>query len=176
MSTRRRAGKHAATQAINTRYDDATASPGFVLWQVASLWQRSLRSALDAAELTHAQFVLLASAGWLESRTANGDGATVTQSDIAEHAKTDAVMTSEVLRTLERKGLVKRLAHPTDARAKQIALTAAGRRTAQRAVALVEEADEAFFGARGAELEQLARLLCPMFAKESRTGGARSGR
>ena len=33
----------------------------------------------------------------------------------------------------------------------------------QRAVSLVEEADENFFGARGPELEQLARLVCPMF-------------
>ena len=158
MSQRRVKGR--GTAAINTRYDDAPTSPGFVLWQVASLWQRSLRSALEAAELTHAQFVLLASAGWLEAQS---EGAPVTQSDIASHAKTDAVMTSEVLRTLERKRLVKRLAHPSDARAKQIALTAAGRRAAQRAVALVEEADEAFFGARGPELQQLAKLLCPMF-------------
>ncbi len=159
---RRPVTKGHATAAINSRYNDAPASPGFVLWQVASLWQRSLRSALEATELTHAQFVLLASAGWLEARA---DVSPVTQSDIASHAKTDAVMTSEVLRTLERKGLVKRLAHPSDARAKQIALTAAGRRVAQRAVALVEEADEAFFGARGPELQQLAKLLCPMFTE-----------
>ena len=162
MNRRQSVAKGTAATAINTRYDDAPASPGFVLWQVASMWQRSLRSALEAAELTHAQFVLLASAGWLEEKS---NGIAVTQSDIASHAKTDAVMTSEVLRTLERKGLVKRLSHPSDARAKQIALTAAGRRVAQRAVALVEEADEAFFGERGPELEQLARLLCPMFPK-----------
>ena len=102
---------HPATTAINTRYDDAPASPGFVLWQVASLWQRSLRGALEEAGLTHAQFVLLASAGWLEAESNARSGAPVTQADIAAHAKTDAVMTSEVLRTLERKGLVRRHAH-----------------------------------------------------------------
>ena len=154
-----------ATKSINTRYEEAAASPGFVLWQVASLWQRALRGALEEAGLTHAQFVLLASAGWLEAHAAGGDTTPVTQVDVAAHAKTDVVMTSEVLRTLERKGLVRRLAHPTDARAKQIALTAAGRRLAQRAVALVEEADEEFFKARGPELQQLAGLLCPMFSK-----------
>jgi DNA-binding MarR family transcriptional regulator len=165
--TTRRATKatRAATQAINTRFDDAPASPGFVLWQVASLWQRSLRGALEEAGLTHAQFVLLASAGWLEAESSAQRRAPVTQADVAAHAKTDAVMTSEVLRTLERKGLVRRLAHPSDARAKRIELTASGRRVAQRAVSLVEEADEAFFGARGPELGQLARLLCPMFPR-----------
>jgi DNA-binding MarR family transcriptional regulator len=168
VSARRARTTREATVAINTRYDDAPASPGFVLWQVASLWQRSLRSALEAAGLTHAQFVLLASAGWLEAQTSDREGTPVTQAEIAAHAKTDAVMTSEVLRTLERKGLVRRLAHPTDARAKQIALTAAGRKLARKAVALVEGADEAFFGARGPELEQLARLLCPMFARDDR--------
>jgi DNA-binding MarR family transcriptional regulator len=155
----------AAARGINTRYDDAPASPGFVLWQVASLWQRSLRGALEEAGLTHAQFVLLASAGWLEAESNARSGAPVTQADIAAHARTDAVMTSEVLRTLERKGFVRRLAHPSDARAKRIELSAAGRRVAQRAVALVEAADEAFFGARGPELQQLARVLCPMFKR-----------
>jgi DNA-binding MarR family transcriptional regulator len=167
-SPRASKGAQIARKAIGTRYENAPASPGFVLWQVASLWQRSLRGALEKAGLTHAQFVLLASVGWLEGEASARDSAPVTQSDIAAHAKTDAVMTSEVLRTLERKGLVKRLTHPTDARAKQIGLTASGHRLAQQAVALVEEADEAFFGARGPELAQLAGLLCPMFKSERR--------
>jgi DNA-binding MarR family transcriptional regulator len=144
-----------------TRYDQpATASPGFVLWQVAAVWQRSLRTALAEVGLTHAQFVLLASAWWLDGRAAERGGEPVTQALVAAHARTDPVMTSEVLRTLERKGFIRRLRHPTDDRAKRIAVTPAGRRLASRAVALVEAADEAFFSARGPELEALRRLLC----------------
>lgn len=149
-----------AGEGIGTRYEESARSPGFVLWQVASVWQRAVRAALVEVDLTHAQFALLASAGWLESRTAERGGAPVTQALIAAHARTDAVMTSEVVRTLERKALLRRLAHPTDARARRIALTPAGRRLAHRAVALVETVDEAFFGAPGPELRALARLLC----------------
>lgn len=146
---------------IGTRYDDEpSASPGFVLWQVAMVWQRQVRAVLAEVDLTHAQFALLASAGWLEGRAAERGAEPVTQALLAAHARTDAVMTSEVLRTLEHKGLVRRLAHPTDARAKRIALSPAGRRLARRAVALVEAADAEFFSARGPELQALARLLC----------------
>lgn len=147
-------------EGIHTRYDEPGASPGFVLWQVASIWQRAVRAALTDVGLTHAQFVLLASAGWLEGQAAAGAGEPVTQALVAAHARVDAVMTSEVLRTLEGKGLVRRLPHPTDARARRIALTAAGRRTSRRAVALVEAADAVFFGERGPELRALARLIC----------------
>ena len=149
-----------APTSLATQFDDAEASPGFVLWQVAALWQRALRAALDDVGLTHAQFVLLASAMWLEGQLAARGSTAVTQTEIAAHARTDVVMTSEVLRTLERKALLKRLPHPSDARAKQIALTPAGRRLANKAVALVEAADDSFFGARGPELQALARLLC----------------
>ncbi|HEY0518719.1 MAG TPA: hypothetical protein VGC84_04425, partial [Ilumatobacteraceae bacterium] len=51
---------------IGTRFASPDLSPGFVLWQVATVWQREIRDALADLELTHAQFVLLASVGWLE--------------------------------------------------------------------------------------------------------------
>jgi len=148
------------TGGIGTRYDEASASPGFVLWQVAMVWQRGVRAALAEAGLTHAQFVLLASAGWLEARSAERGGEIVTQALIAAHARTDAVMTSEVLRTLEKKALLQRLPHPTDARARRIALTDEGRALARRSTALVEAVDASFFGAPGTELQALARILC----------------
>lgn len=146
---------------VGTRYEGPGASPGFALWRVAAIWQRDVRAALIEVDLTHAQFVLLVSAAWLQA----ANETPVTQALISAHANTDAVMTSEVLRTLEQKKLVRRLPHPTDARAKQILLTAAGKKLSRRAVALVEAVDEAFFGTPRAELEALARFICP------RTGG-----
>lgn len=148
-----------ATEAVGTRYEGPAASPGFALWRVATIWQRAVRAALVELELTHAQFVLLTSAAWLEAES-GPRGEPVTQVAIASHASTDAVMTSEVLRTLERKGLVRRSAHPDDARARCIAVTVAGRRLVRRAVAKVEAVDEAFFGSPGPELRALARLIC----------------
>jgi DNA-binding MarR family transcriptional regulator len=143
-----------------SRHEAAEASPGFVLWQVTVVWQRRVRMALEEVGLTHAQFVMLASASWLEAQFAAGTGDVVTQALVATHARTDPVMTSEVLRTLEKKNLVRRLAHPTDARAKQISVTAQGDRVAKRAIALVEAVDDEFFTENGPELVALRRLLC----------------
>jgi DNA-binding MarR family transcriptional regulator len=156
---RRRATSTDPQRAVGSRYEGPAASPGLALWRVATVWQRQGRAALAEVELTHAQFVLLASAAWLEAEaTPRGDS--VTQAQISAHASTDAVMTSEVLRTLERKKLVRRLEHPSDARARCIVVTPAGRRLARRAVALVEGVDETFFGAPGEELAAFSRLLC----------------
>lgn len=46
-----------------TRYPDGPAtSPGFLLWHVTLRWQRAITAALRPLDLTHVQFVLLASA------------------------------------------------------------------------------------------------------------------
>jgi DNA-binding MarR family transcriptional regulator len=84
-------------------------------------------------DLTQVQYALLASLLWL-SRTERS----ITQTMLARHTKLDAMMTSQVLRTLEGKGLVDRNAHPSDARAKILALTRRGRALAWEAVPLVE--------------------------------------
>ena len=55
-------------------------------------------------ELTHVQFVLLAGTLWLEHK-----GAPPSQRELADHAGTDEMMTSQVLRTLAKRGLI--LAH-----------------------------------------------------------------
>ena len=144
--------------AVGTRYEGPAASPGFALWRVATVWQRAVRAALVEVDLTHAQFVLLTSAAWLEA-AAGAQGEPVTQATIAAQAGTDAVMTSEVLRTLERKRLVRRTPHPGDARARCIAVTPAGRRLVRRAVPLVEAVDEAFFSVPGPELRAFRELL-----------------
>jgi DNA-binding MarR family transcriptional regulator len=145
---------------VGTRYETPEASPGFALWQVATIWQRRVRAALAEVGLTHAQFVLLVSAAWLQA-SQQATGEPVTQARVSDHAKTDAVMTSEVLRTLERKDLLRRLPHPNDARARQVVLTPAGKKLAKHAIALVETVDEAFFAEPGPELRLLARLICP---------------
>jgi DNA-binding MarR family transcriptional regulator len=66
-----------------------------------------MAAVLKEHDLTHVQFVLLANVWWL------GDGPT--QRRLAEHAGTDPMMTSQVLRTLEGKGLVTRVVEAADA-------------------------------------------------------------
>ena len=107
-------------------------SPGFLLWHATLRWQRAIAAALQPLDLTHVQFVLLACTWWL-----NGAGTHPNQVDLAAQAGTDVKMTSQVVRSLERKGLVARVADPLDARAMRVSLTAAGAELAPRAVEVV---------------------------------------
>ncbi|HEV2027958.1 MAG TPA: MarR family transcriptional regulator [Candidatus Dormibacteraeota bacterium] len=132
-------------------------SPGFLLWRVTLRWQRAMVGALRPLGLTHVQFVLLASAWWL-TRVA---GEKPSQRRLAEHAATDPMMTSQVLRVLESRGLVTREADPNDSRALRLAVTERGARLAQEAVRVVEAADAEFFataGDRGSVLRLLRRM------------------
>lgn len=74
-------------------------------------------------------------------------------------AATDPMMTSQVLRTLESRGLVTRLPHPSDARARALAVTPEGRRLADRAVRVVEACDADFFSGLGEEAGGFVRAL-----------------
>lgn len=137
-----------------SRFERAEDSPGFVLWQVTNLWQQHIRSALAPLDITHVQFVLLASVAWLEQA-----GVVVTQATLSRHAHTDRMMTSQVVRTLEQKGFFTRVAHPIDTRAKVVSLTAEGREVAQRALSVVESADEQFFQVLDGHVLTLMRLM-----------------
>lgn len=142
---------------LGSRHGGPKESPGFLLWQLAMRWQQALRPALSALDLTHAQFVLLASAAYLGS--AGQEDRAVSQRELAGHARLDAVTTSEVLRTLETKGLVERRPHPEDARARAVAVTRTGRALVRRAIPAVEEADAAYFREHAEEVAALARLV-----------------
>lgn len=132
------------------RADDST---GLLLWQVTNRWQAAQRAALKDFGLTHVQFVLLASLTWLES-----DGP-VTQRQLADHAVTDPMMTSQVLRVLERRSLLRRSDHPEDRRAVAVAVTPAGAELANRANAAVEACDRAFFSRLGPGVTRFAAAL-----------------
>lgn len=116
-------------------------SPGLLLWRATLGWQRQVTAALKPLGLTHVQFVLLASAWWLTHVA----GERPSQKRLAEHANTDVMMTSQVVRTLAGKGLLTRSPNPDDARAQLLGVTPEGARLAARAVLLVEDADRAFF-------------------------------
>lgn len=127
--------------------------PGFVLWHATLHWQRAVAEALRPLELTHVQFVLLAGTVWLE---AHGDGPP-SQRELADHSGTDAMMTSQVVRTLETRGLLARESDASDARIRRLRATAAGRRLARRAVAVVEDLDAELFAVDGRD--ELLRSL-----------------
>src|ERR671925_1714362 len=115
-------------------------SPGFLLWHATLRWQRGVARALQPLGLTHVQFVLLACTWWL-----NEQGERPTQIGLAAQAGTDVKMTSQVIRNLEKKGLVEREVDPADTRARRLRVTRRGARLAPRAIAVVEAVDAEFF-------------------------------
>lgn len=135
-------------------FEHANDSPGFLLWQVTSIWQREIRKALDKFGITHSQFVLLASIYWLSLQKKD-----VTQVLLSAHTKIDPMTTSTVLRTLQTKGYVRREAHATDTRAKSIALTEEGKKLTKLAVKTVEKFDDEFFAPLGSQLSSFNKKL-----------------
>ena len=136
------------------QFASPAASPGVLLWHAVNRWQRGQRRALRDAGLSHLQVMLLAS---VTSLTEQDEP--VTQVMLARHAHTDAMTTSQVLRTLERKKLVRRADHPSDSRAYALRPTAAGRRLARQLIHLVERADQEFFAALGGDATRLTSML-----------------
>jgi DNA-binding MarR family transcriptional regulator len=129
-------------------------SPGFLLWQLANAWQRQMRIVLSPLGLTYVQAMLLTALLRLEQREAV-TGTPITQGDLARFCQADATMTSQVLRTLEAKGLLER-SRGADARARLPRLTVAGRSLAERALPLAEAVDRDFFDLPGQNRKLMA--------------------
>jgi DNA-binding MarR family transcriptional regulator len=127
-------------KAIEFHFKSPEESSGYLLWQLTMLWQRKIKRELDEMDITHTQFVLLASIGWLLK-----SNEIVTQVEIARHSNTDRMMVSKVLRTLQQKGYIARQEHATDTRAKTITLTKSGGVILQKALKAVEQVDRDFF-------------------------------
>lgn len=138
---------------LSSEFAEAADSPGLMLWRVTHSWQAALRAALAPFGLTHVQFVLLASLSWLGSDTL------ITQRELADHAQTDPMMTSQVLRALEAKRLIRRAPHPVDARARALTVTTQGAALADAANTVVEQTDRAFFAPLANQQPDFTELL-----------------
>ena len=125
-------------------FENAEDSSGFLLWQVTNLWQREIRKALEKYDLTHSQYVLMASIHWLTLHHQE-----VTQIVLSSHTKIDPMTTSTVLRTLQSKNFIQRQEHTKDTRAKTVVLTDDGKKVIKQAVKAVEKFDADFFSALG---------------------------
>ena len=99
-----------------------------------------------AFDLTHSQYVLMASIHWFSLH-----GVEVTQIVLSSHTKIDPMTTSTVLRSLQSRGLVERHEHATDTRAKTVALSEKGKLLVKDAVIAVEQFDAAFFSPLGVD-------------------------
>ncbi len=117
-----------------SKFDGPQQSPGFLLWQVSMQWRRQIETVLAPLDLTHSQFVLLASLGWLTR-----DNQEISQIELARHCCMDITMTSQVLRTLEKKKYLTRYHSANDERSKFSQLTRQGVQLIEKAIPIVEK-------------------------------------
>lgn len=120
-------------------HDTPNRSPGFLLWHVSTAWRGSIELMLKSMGLTHPQFVILATLGWL---TRKGDR--VTQAVVGKMAGLDPNTVSQIIRGLEQKELIIR-EKSSDGRAKNPILTIKGSDMLKKAMPAVETKDAEFF-------------------------------
>lgn len=143
-------------------FDYPDQSPGFLLWQVTNLWQKIQRKALSELNLTHVQCALLAGIGFLEDRKE-----TVNQVALSKYVGADVMMTSQVIRTLETKGLVQRERGISDPRAFSLSLTEKGRALATEALKIIEQVDGRFFECINKHKKNLVDVLNSLKVNEN---------
>ena len=122
--------------------------------RVYNKWHSIIKKELKKMNLTHPQFVVLASLAYLSQ-----DSNEVTQVMISKLSGIDVMTVSQILNLLEKNDFVKRKEHSKDTRAKAVILNKKGEETLQKAVPLVEQIDEIFFKKLDTDEEQFKHFL-----------------
>ncbi|SFX19089.1 transcriptional regulator, MarR family [Thermoactinomyces sp. DSM 45891] len=144
-----------------SKFEDAHQSIGYLFIKVYHLWHRDMKQALKKLDLTHPQFVILTSLGYLSQYNQE-----VTQVMIAKHSDVDVMTVSTILKNLQKGNLISRTACLTDTRSKVVSLTLQGKRLLDEAVPIVESIDESFFSTLKDKQEDLRLLLLRIALKE----------
>lgn len=130
---------------------------GLVLWRLVHRYQREADRGLASFDLTMLQFMTLIMAAWL-----GRSGEAVRQSDIARSSDIHPMQVSQMLKTLEGKGLVARQRSLSDVRAKHVEVTPAGLSALRRTLPIMIDVQQRLFGEEGRPggslLEALVRL------------------
>ena len=122
--------------------------------RVYNKWHSMIKKELKKMNLTHPQFVVLASLAYLLQ-----DSDEVTQVMISKLSGIDVMTVSQILNLLEKNDFVKRKEHSRDTRAKAVILNKKGEEVLQKAVPLVEKIDEIFFEKLDTDEEQFKHFL-----------------
>lgn len=122
--------------------------------RVYNKWHSMIKKELKKMNLTHPQFVVLASLAYLSQ-----NGNEITQIIISKLAGIDVMTVSQILNLLEKNDFVKRKEHSKDTRAKAVILNKKGEEVLQKAVPLVEQIDEIFFKKLDTDEEQFKHFL-----------------
>lgn len=107
------------------------------MWRLSMKWRVAVDRALAPLNLTHAQYVLLASLLGLTR-----DGQRPSQRELADHTGLEALYVSKLARALDADGLVQRTRDPVDTRTVRLTLTERGHEVVVPAIAEVKRLQE----------------------------------
>lgn len=139
-------------------FDKPEDSPGFLLWQTTTIWQRQIKKALEQYNISHAQFVIMATLMCFKAH-----GYDTTQILIVHWSKLDKMTVSKSLKKLVQMELVNRIEHQADTRAKSVSLTEKGKEMVCTLVPIVEGIDNTFFGKTSvSEQKSLIHILAKL--------------
>ncbi len=125
--------------------------------RVYNKWHFMIKNELKKLNLTHPQFVVLASLAYLSQNNIE-----VTQVMISKISGIDVMTVSQILNLLEKHNFVKRKEHSKDTRAKTVVLNKKGEEILQKAVPLVERIDEIFFGKLDNDEDRFKQFLAKL--------------
>lgn len=110
--------------------------------RAAQQYRLEISKVLQPYNVTYTQFVIVMSI-WYQARHLSPP----TQVLVGEYAAVDINVTSQVIRKLLSRGLIKRSVKPGDSRAYALSLTAAGESLAKATGQAAEQFHKSFFGA-----------------------------
>ena len=140
--------------------ENADRIPGFLLWQVSKLWQRYLNAALEDLNISSTQAVILGNVVRL-----SGQSKEVTQVMLSEITKIDPMTTSQSIRALEKKNLIRRKASSSDKRAYHVQATQPGVEMAHKSLQRFVQAHEAFFAPLKQDIDAFSLHLQKLLEK-----------
>jgi len=129
-------------------------STGLLFMQVYNRWHTQVKNELKEYEITHPQFVVMASIGYLLQTEKE-----ITQIMISTISEIDVMSVSQILKLLEKKGLIIKKAHTSDTRANAISLTTYGSDKLKETLPVVESVDTLFFSKLNNSEEDFINLL-----------------
>jgi DNA-binding MarR family transcriptional regulator len=129
---------------------------GYALLHAAQTWRTEATRALKPHGLTVPQFLVVMAV----YRQARHAWEPLTQAEVATRLGMDANTASQIARGLERRGILRRTAHPGDARARALTLTDSGLATAGAASVDARTLNDLYFSViSDRQLSALGRTL-----------------
>ena len=128
---------------------------GFLLWQVAYIWQQEQRRALlKYHNISHMDYVILASTYWLMLNEHK-----ITPTTLSLHTKIEPVGVAQLLKSLEERELIERYSKENDKKSRFVKVSETGFKVLQKAIVTIETIDDRFFKIIGKKISVLNGFL-----------------